>query len=541
MDEFPHSNTIYRDTWKADDLKYICGLANAGGGAMVISNANNSASQGFRRMKRPFEQIPQLVEKKLGIECDVEPVLDGANLCLEIMVPAVERPLPYNNVYWYYNDGELTSKDPEIIKGNKERDHATTWEARVQPNAQQKDLNANTYLALTTIDLNDESSPSDSIEDVLERRLAYLNLKNPAENMLTNAGVLILHNRPESFILGASVRIALFDKEHGDIIQQDEISGPLAFQINETVRLLFQDYLPKAQTIENTSEILPPEQAVREAITNAIVHKNYESSIPVRVSVYTNKLVIQNPATPFQEGAGSILPSGEASVPHNPIIANYFRVAGVIKGWGGSLSRMRQQCIEAGALPPQIQESDNEFSITFAFNEATEEKEDPSPRSHLPKHARAPYEEISTIPSPPPAPIASSTPPQQQIDASASVASSKPDENKPMHQDQKINSLDSDQKAATHGINTSSLTSTTPKNAPFSARSIAAANKLNFTATDEYVLRVLHTNGRATAVRIANVLGVSESTVRRSFRKLKEHGLIERVGSDKAGYWHVHY
>lgn len=77
------------------------------------------------------------------------------------------------------------------------------------------------------------------------------------------------------------------------------------------------------------------------------------------------------------------------------------------------------------------------------------------------------------------------------------------------------------------------------RNAPFSARSIAAANNLDFTSTDEYVLRVLHSNGRATAVRIASVLGVSESTVRRSFRKLREYGLIERVGSDKAGYWRV--
>ncbi len=77
-----------------------------------------------------------------------------------------------------------------------------------------------------------------------------------------------------------------------------------------------------------------------------------------------------------------------------------------------------------------------------------------------------------------------------------------------------------------------------PRYTPFSARSIAAANELDLTSTDEYVLRVLHTNEEI-ADRIANVLGVSESTVRRAFRKLKKHGLIDRIGSDKAGYWHV--
>lgn len=73
----------------------------------------------------------------------------------------------------------------------------------------------------------------------------------------------------------------------------------------------------------------------------------------------------------------------------------------------------------------------------------------------------------------------------------------------------------------------------------FKNRSVAAAKEIYLTSTDEYVLKVLVANGRATAPKIASLLGVSESTVRRSFRRLKEHGMIERVGSDKSGYWKV--
>ena len=56
------------------------------------------------------------------------------------------------------------------------------------------------------------------------------------------------------------------------------------------------------------------------------------------------------------------------------------------------------------------------------------------------------------------------------------------------------------------------------RRATFAERSLAAAHKLDMTQTDEYVLQVLTTNGRATAVRIAQALGVSERTVRRSFK-----------------------
>lgn len=79
----------------------------------------------------------------------------------------------------------------------------------------------------------------------------------------------------------------------------------------------------------------------------------------------------------------------------------------------------------------------------------------------------------------------------------------------------------------------------TARRTTFKDRSIAAANRLDLTSTDEYVLKVIETNGRVTAPRIAEVLGVSESTVRRSFRKLRELELIERIGSNKAGYWRL--
>lgn len=73
----------------------------------------------------------------------------------------------------------------------------------------------------------------------------------------------------------------------------------------------------------------------------------------------------------------------------------------------------------------------------------------------------------------------------------------------------------------------------------FEERSVAAAEELDMTITDEYVLKVLRTNGRVTATRAAALLSVSESTVRRSFKRLKEYGFIKRIGSNKAGYWKV--
>jgi len=38
---------------------------------------------------------------------------------------------------------------------------------------------------------------------------------------------------------------------------------------------------------------------------------------------------------------------------------------------------------------------------------------------------------------------------------------------------------------------------------------------------------------------IANLLNVHEKTIKRDIKKLKQKGLLERVGSDKGGYWKI--
>lgn len=494
---------IHREQWETEDLRYICGLANAGGGTMVI--AQNSKG-GFRSMRRPFEQIPRLAENELGLQCTTEPVLEGASLCLEITVPAATEPVSYNGTYWFYEDGKLVRKSRDEIRESQAEEQDSTWEMRRQPQSGQKDLNSSGYLAIMSLEMDDEGSPSDTMEETLSRRLGYLNLKGKNEDSLTNAGVLILHNKPESLIPGASVRIALFDHEHGQLIRQSEVLGPIPHQLTESVRLIYDEYLPSVIPPDDASRAMPPKEAVREAILNALMHKNYEAGMPVRISIYPDKLVVHNPISVADDSETQVILEGGTARPANPIMANTLRLMGLANGWGGSINRMRKLCEGDGLLAPVIRHDQHEASVTFFFRLAQSgNAESDADGKPMGMHARMPLASEATT------------------DSSASEEGG----------------ADVEESVTSHGMNMSGLSSSTPKNAPFNVRSVAAANRLDLTATDEYVLRVLHTNGRATAVRIANVLGVSESTVRRSFRKLKEHGLIERIGSDKAGYWRV--
>jgi ATP-dependent DNA helicase RecG len=69
-------------------------------------------------------------------------------------------------------------------------------------------------------------------------------------------------------------------------------------QVNQTIEILLAKYLKAWISYEGLQrvETLPvPEPALREAILNAIVHKEYASGVPVQISVYSDQLMIWNP------------------------------------------------------------------------------------------------------------------------------------------------------------------------------------------------------------------------------------------------------
>lgn len=53
------------------------------------------------------------------------------------------------------------------------------------------------------------------------------------------------------------------------------------------------------------------------------------------------------------------------------------------------------------------------------------------------------------------------------------------------------------------------------------------------------LIELIKQNQRITAIEISQHLKVSLSTVRRRIKTLKAQGLLERIGSDKTGYWKI--
>ena len=59
------------------------------------------------------------------------------------------------------------------------------------------------------------------------------------------------------------------------------------------------------------------------------------------------------------------------------------------------------------------------------------------------------------------------------------------------------------------------------------------------TETDQKIIQLLLEDEKITQKRLAEILGISLRTIKRNMMGLQESGTIERVGSNKAGYWKV--
>ena len=147
--------------------------------------------------------------------------------------------------------------------------------------------------------------------------------------------------------------------------------GNLFEQVEKTIELLLTKYLKAFihyEGLQRIERFLFPEGALREALLNAIVHKDYSSGIPIQISVYDDRIVIWNsgqlpPGWTLQRFLGK-----HPSSPANPLLANAFFRSGYIESWGRGIEKIARECREHDIEPPGYDFEMSGLMLTFIAN-----------------------------------------------------------------------------------------------------------------------------------------------------------------------------
>jgi len=152
------------------------------------------------------------------------------------------------------------------------------------------------------------------------------------------------------------------------LVYQDEIHGYLFEQVEKTMDLLLTKYMKAFISYDGLHRIETypfPETALREALLNAIAHKDYSGNTPIQISVYDHKIIFWNQGQLPETWTLESLTAKHGSVPYNPDIANAFFRASLIEAWGQGIFKMIADCIEAKVPPPIFKYNSSEFVIEF--------------------------------------------------------------------------------------------------------------------------------------------------------------------------------
>lgn len=193
---------------------------------------------------------------------------------------------------------------------------------------------------------------------------------------LSRAATLLFGERPQRFFLQAEVRCGRFKGNRPlEFLDMKVIEGNVVAQVPAAMAFVKRHISMAAEIVPDQLERQErweyPLDALREAVINAVCHRDYQDSGNVQVRIFDDRLEVWSPG---------LLPAGVTiedlrrthnSHPRNHRIAHAFFLIGYIERWGTGTLRMIEQCREAGLPDPEFAEQSGAFVVTFRKSKLT--------------------------------------------------------------------------------------------------------------------------------------------------------------------------
>ena len=185
--------------------------------------------------------------------------------------------------------------------------------------------------------------------------------------VLTIAALLFFGKRPRHFAPHNMIRLARFQgTTPSNFIDRLDLVGTLPEMIDEAERFVIRNtrVAAKVTGFERREITEYPYAAVREAIANAVAHRDYDrEDVEVRVSIFADRLEVQSPGR--LPAPLTLATLGEEYALRNRVIAELLFNIRYIERWNTGILRMRQLMRQHGLPEPAFQEIGQTFRVTF--------------------------------------------------------------------------------------------------------------------------------------------------------------------------------
>jgi ATP-dependent DNA helicase RecG len=179
--------------------------------------------------------------------------------------------------------------------------------------------------------------------------------------MLTNAGVLFFTDAGTHL---PHARIRLIGMKDGEPAWSREYEGPV-WQVIEAVYADLLQEIRKVEVVVGVRRVRVeeyPPRAIREAVINAVAHRNYTIGADVRIFLHPDRIEIRNP--------GGLMPGVDLRdpehVPRNPSLSNLLYDTGFIERYGFGIKMIQREVERHSLCSVAFSDASNRFSVTFS-------------------------------------------------------------------------------------------------------------------------------------------------------------------------------
>ena len=342
----------WKETWRDEYLKWICGFANAQGGVLEIGRNDRGEIVGVKDVLRLLEEIPNKVLALLGIVVDVNLKTESGREYLQIVVEPYPNPISYKGEF-HYRSGSTK----QVLRGAALSRFLLQKNGRTWDDVPALGVGVNDLDVRTLDEFRSRAAASGRLaEDILDDSDAGVieKLRLREGEHLKRAAVLLFHSEPGALVRDAYVKIGCF--RGAEILFQDVIEGNLFTQVDRTMDLLYSKYsrgLVSYKGLYRVETFPVAREAMREAVINALIHRDYADTAPIQIRVYDDRIMLWNPGHLPTDWTVERLAQDHASRPYNPQIAYAFFRAGMIEAWGRGIARITSACEAAGNPRPE--------------------------------------------------------------------------------------------------------------------------------------------------------------------------------------------
>lgn len=383
MEDLREGETVeFKEQWTDRALEDLASFANHQGGLLLVGVRDDGVAVGFAPDDAELRRIANQVVDVLGVRPTVERQSFQGTQVLAVRVPAVDGLVPCRGRYFVRVGSTNRDLAPEDVARRALERAGLGWDALPVPGSvdehaiSEGTLRRFIGLAAGRLTSAQEEEP---VSALLEK------LRLTEGSRLRRAALLLFGQEPQRVFPSTQVRIARFA---GEAIADERppIAGNVFDQLDEALKALRGMLQVRVEIPSNgdggdvTSlqrrEIWEyPLPALREALVNALIHRDYTQSGDIQVRVSQDQLDVWNPGgLPAGMSVEDLRRAGHVSRPRNPLLAQVFYYAGLVEQWGTGTTRIIAVCRAAGLPEPEFREEAGGMRVVLSKDLLTPER-----------------------------------------------------------------------------------------------------------------------------------------------------------------------